>query len=529
MRIISWNVGGAGNPDGPGPHGLRALHLHPSWKDQSCEQILEGLGGDIICLQETKLLPDKMDRSMAFLSAYDSFFSHNASKNPYSPTGSILHGTATFTKRESVVPVKAEEGVGSSRISHVPVPQRIGAYPQAAELGLDFERMKELDCEGRATVVDTGLFVLLNIYGPNISADNIDRRLPFKNDFDNMLDQRVRNLIAAGREVIIVGDLNITVGKDDQSGFTGTKTAFAEYEPRQWLYDFVGDDGPMVDIMRVLHPHRQMFTHGSQSVFSHKRLDYILLTPGLRSWVASADLLPLVRGSDHTAIYLDLHSELDIPGRGKVSLWEELNPGRKKGDPLPDPPAFAARLNKDLTKKQTAVTSFFGASRSPSTKGASPPTAPAAGPSAAKSAPSPSTASPSNSLFIKPKLAHSGSSASASSTSKGLKASPGKKEEKAKKAAKEVKAPAEKKRKTGPAKTEEKSWCWPDTPPKAPFLPPSSSLSASSVSPSSSFIRPAPIGSHENPLVLDDSDDEEPSVRGEPAASAGMGKKRRVE
>lgn len=95
---------------------------------------------------------------MACMNAYDSFFSF------YRRSVRGIHGTAIFTKRDVVVPVKAEEGIASSLIpSTMAVSDRIGGYPLSSEADLDYNAMKDLDSEGRTTVVDTGMFVLINL------------------------------------------------------------------------------------------------------------------------------------------------------------------------------------------------------------------------------------------------------------------------------------------------------------------------------------------------------------------------------
>lgn len=159
------------------------------------------------------------------MTAFDSFFSF------YRKSVKGVHGTAIFTKRDVVVPAKAEEGIGSSLLpSTMPVDERIGGYPLSSDADLDYNTMKDLDSEGRTTVIDTGMFVLINLcaldcllppplyllklvslisprsrsYCPN--ETNSDR-LEFKLNFNKMVDRRVRGLIRAGRQVIVVGDL----------------------------------------------------------------------------------------------------------------------------------------------------------------------------------------------------------------------------------------------------------------------------------------------------------------------------------
>ncbi|GAA5981183.1 hypothetical protein JCM10908_004011 [Rhodotorula pacifica] len=354
MRIITWNV-----------NGIKPLvHYHPWNQKRTYEGIMEDLGGDIICIQESKITRAQMIKEMACMSAFDSFYSFYR-RLPLKG----IHGTAIFTKRETVVPVKAEEGIGSCLFpSDMAVPARIGGYPLSSEVDMDYNTMKDLDQEGRTTVIDCGLFVLINLYCPN---ETNSERLVFKNHFNAMVDRRVRNLIKAGREVIVVGDLNICA--DDLDTSEPAKRArerglenFTDHPPRAWLRDFVGPDGPMIDITRRLHPNRLgMFTCWETKIEARKtnygtRLDYILITPALLPWVKDSNIQPEVMGSDHCPVFVDFHDEIEDPVRGILKLKDLLNPGRQPGDKLPDPPSFAARFYDEFSGKQQTLQSWFG-------------------------------------------------------------------------------------------------------------------------------------------------------------------------
>lgn len=69
--------------------------------------------------------------------------------------------------------------------------------------------------------------------------------------------------------------------------------------------------------------------------------------------------MPSVMGSDHCPVYVDFHDEIEV-GRQRVSLWDKLNPGRAKDDPIPSPPPFAARFYDAFNGSQTSVLQFFG-------------------------------------------------------------------------------------------------------------------------------------------------------------------------
>jgi len=107
---------------------------------------------------ETKITRTQIEKGMACMSNYDGFFSF------FRRTVRGIHGTAIYTKRDVVIPVKAEEGIGSALLpATMTVPERIGGYPLSSEVDLDYNAMKELDAEGRTTVIDVGMFVLINL------------------------------------------------------------------------------------------------------------------------------------------------------------------------------------------------------------------------------------------------------------------------------------------------------------------------------------------------------------------------------
>ncbi|GAA5850866.1 hypothetical protein JCM9279_006222 [Rhodotorula babjevae] len=504
MRIVTWNV-----------NGIKTLpHFHPWNVKKTHEGIIEDLEGDITCIQETKITRAQIEKGMACMSAFDSFFSF------YRKSVKGVHGTAIFTKRDVVVPVKAEEGIGSSLLlTTMPVDERIGGYPLSSDADLDYNTMKDLDSEGRTTVIDTGMFVLINLYCPN--ETNSDR-LEFKLNFNKMVDRRVRGLIRAGRQVIVVGDLNIcasdldTADPERRARESGLE-AFTDHPARTWLNSFTGENGIMIDITRRLHPDRLgMFTCWNTKIDARPtnygaRIDYILITPALLPWVKDSDIQRDIMGSDHCPVYLDLHDELDIPGRGKVSLWNELNPGRSKSDPPPPPPAFAARFYDEFSGKQKLLSSFFGKKDGP-TPSPSPQPGSSSAPVASSSSAPPPVAKPASSSQPMSK----DTSSSSSSTSK-----------KGKDKARDPSPPPEKvkERKTGqqelssffkpppqpdaqPKKKRKKSSSTAKTTTPPPLAAPSSSSSAAAVKPSQSP-RPRPRTPPDREvLVLSDDDDD---------------------
>lgn len=102
------------------------------------------------------------------------------------------------------------------------------------------------------------------------------------------------------------------------------------------------------------------------------RLDYILITPGLLPWVRDSNIQATVTGSDHCPVYIDFHDEIQVEGKGTVKLWDVMNPNRKRDEPSPTPPAFAARNFKEFSSAQQSLKSFFGGGAAASSSSARP-------------------------------------------------------------------------------------------------------------------------------------------------------------
>lgn len=212
---------------------------------------------------EMKSARSALPRDVAIPEKYTSFFSFSVSKGGYS-------GVAVYTKSSEVVPLKAEEGLSGrlqpkpslsevERISPTyPSIDDIVAYPD--EEGNVPETFDDLDSEGRGLVLDFGLFVLINVYCPNETSD---ARLSFKMNYHLLLAERVRRFINEGREVIVLGDMNICAAPLDHCDghLSSYREGFWEHPARAWFKNWLDPSGPMVDVIRTFWPEKKgMFT-----------------------------------------------------------------------------------------------------------------------------------------------------------------------------------------------------------------------------------------------------------------------------
>ncbi|WVF73073.1 exodeoxyribonuclease III [Kwoniella sp. CBS 6097] len=381
MRILTWNV-----------NVLRTcLDYHPfsSMRKKNVEGLLDELDAQIFCFQEHKTVRTRLEKSMACPGPYDAFWTFPRSKTGYS-------GVATYVDSRYCVPLKAEEGItglllSDSKGSTMKPPwtdeEKIGCYPDMLNEGGDGMRWldevdgkefepRRLDMEGRAVVCDFGLFVLFNLYCPN---ETNETRRPYKMNFLQCLQERVRLLRKAGREVIIAGDINIMRAPID-SGEGGIRTSAEqhyEHPARRILDDWCAPKGDMVDVVRESWPDREdMFTCWNQKLDARSanygsRIDLILCTPGLRPWIKGGDILNKVYGSDHCPVYIDLHETIQHPTFGTLHLKDQLNPSHRPPSTAPvypndvpreapEPPRFATKFYDEFSGRQTSLKSFFG-------------------------------------------------------------------------------------------------------------------------------------------------------------------------
>ncbi|KZT25196.1 DNase I-like protein [Neolentinus lepideus HHB14362 ss-1] len=368
MRILSWNI-----------NGVRTLPQYHPWNTfKTFEGVLEELKADIICFQEMKTSRTAIQQTAAIPGHFDAFFSFPVHKGGYS-------GVAVYTDSRTVIPLKAEEGL-SGRIQPKPplsVEERISStYPQAHEMELVPDEQENtpsdllpLDSEGRALVLDFGLFVLINVYCPNETSD---ARLPFKMNYHLMLQERVAKLISDGREVIVLGDMNICATPLDHCDghLPSHASMFYDHPARRWFRDWLEPIGPMIDAVRKFWPDRDgMYTCWNMKLCAREtnygtRVDYILTTPGLAKWLKHGDTLPSVKGSDHCPLYIDLHEEITRDSGEVVTLHDAMQFGTRK-----DPPRLASRFWPEYSGKQKLLSSFFakGANGTAVAKSPSPP------------------------------------------------------------------------------------------------------------------------------------------------------------
>jgi len=371
MKILSWNV-----------NSLPTIRQYNPWRGVAWKQILDTLDADIICFQETKLSRASAvkETDLLVVPGYDAFYSFCKVK-PSGGQGAGYSGVATYVRSERIpTPVDAEEGF-LNVLNQKPA-SRIGCYGDLESYLLTKEEMDALDGEGRCVITDHHLFVLFNVYFPNDASD--DRHL-YKMKFHRAIEHRIRSLLASGRHVILLGDINTTHTELDHVDFkwfmkdSGIEN-YIDVPSRQWIHNLLTPNGPMVDTFRQFYPTRAgAFTCWNTKTQAREsnygtRIDYVLVSEGIAGLVVGAEVEQKITGSDHCPITATFKDEVwvderrtvveeSVEGAKLVKLVELLEPlgGAGEEGKAREAPSLCAKFWDEFSGKQKKLSTFFAA------------------------------------------------------------------------------------------------------------------------------------------------------------------------
>lgn len=287
MKILCWNI-----------NSLLPTVRNAEFKFGSWLDFLKSLDLDVLCLQETKLTQDKLTAEISILKGYESFWACSQSKKGYS-------GVCTYVS-SVYSPISAE----------------------ADSLGNE----GDLNSEGRTLILDLDSFVLINVYVPNAGQGSEgSARLDFKFRYLRQLRLKMDGLVASGREVMVVGDFNISAAEGDVHPKIGLKNRYT-IDEIAWLKDALSEG--FVDIWRYMHPETQgVYTCWDEKTSARAfnegvRIDYVLTTPGLVGKIVSCEILSAEtlppKWSDHAGILLQLRDIPPVCEHPSCPLWTTL-------------------------------------------------------------------------------------------------------------------------------------------------------------------------------------------------------------
>ncbi|MCK5803133.1 MAG: exodeoxyribonuclease III [Lentisphaeria bacterium] len=256
QTVISWNV-----------NGVRAVQ-----KKGFCEW-LEGCGADVVCIQETKAMPEQLNEALLAPPSYHANYL-SAERKGYS-------GVAVFSREEPL----SIEPLGTP----------------------------EFDCEGRTVIVEFPHYTVLNCYFPNSQAEGA--RIDYKIAFCDAVLEKCDELCADGRDIVLCGDYNIAHKAIDlKNPKNNEKNPGYLPEERAWMDTFIG--AGYVDTFRMFCDDPGHYSWWSYRFKARERdigwrIDYHCVNERFRPAVKSAAILKEIMGSDHCPVTVTL----DVPGR----------------------------------------------------------------------------------------------------------------------------------------------------------------------------------------------------------------------
>ena len=231
---------------------------------------------DVICVQETKAqidqLEDEVFHPLGYVSAY-----YDAQKKGYS-------GTAIYSRKK---PAQIIRGFGES----------------------------EFDNEGRYIEFRFKNISVISLYAPSGSSG--DHRQESKNRFLDSFKLHLQSLKRKRREFIICGDWNIAHKEIDLKNWKPNQknSGFLPHE-RAWLTELFDDIG-FVDAFREVESRAEQYTWWSNRGQSWDnnvgwRIDYQIVTPGLKEHIKSASVYRDARFSDHAPLIMEYDFSIEL-------------------------------------------------------------------------------------------------------------------------------------------------------------------------------------------------------------------------
>lgn len=251
MKIITLNA-----------NGIRAAH-RKNFFDWMLSQ-----KADAVCIQETKAQVEQLNEEILSPNGYYSYF-NDAEKKGYS-------GVALYSLRE---PDKVIDKLGWATA----------------------------DTEGRFLQADFGKLSIVSLYLP--SGTSGDERQQVKYDFLDRFMEVIKAMRRKRREYILCGDWNIAHKEIDLKNWRGNqKNSGFLPEERAWM-DSLFDSAGMVDAFRVVNQEPDQYTWWSNRGQAWAknvgwRIDYQVVTPGLKDKVRSVDIYKDQRFSDHAPLII---------------------------------------------------------------------------------------------------------------------------------------------------------------------------------------------------------------------------------
>lgn len=227
---------------------------------------------DVVCVQELKAQEQDLAEEAFSLQGYHAHY-HCAQKKGYS-------GVGIYSLKE---PKNVIKGLG---------------FPLADE-------------EGRYIAIKIDHLWIASLYLPSGTSGEERQTLKYKflDEYDAYL-QTIRTNFSAQDEMIICGDWNIAHQNIDLKNWRSNQknSGFLPQE-RAWLTQLFAEKG-LVDAFRIINQEPDQYTWWSNrgNAWAKNvgwRIDYQIVTPGLRPTIKSASIYKEQRFSDHAPLIME--------------------------------------------------------------------------------------------------------------------------------------------------------------------------------------------------------------------------------
>ena len=224
---------------------------------------------DVVCIQETKAQVDQLADAMFRPQGYHCYY-FDAVKKGYS-------GVAIYSRRK---PLDVITGFGSH----------------------------EFDAEGRYIEAQFKGLSVVSVYLPSGSSSEERQQAKFR--FLDQFMPHLKSLRRRKRDYVLCGDWNIAHKEIDLKNWrSNQKNSGFLPEERAWLDALFGDER-YVDGFREVDERPEQYTWWSNRGQAWAknvgwRIDYEVLSPGLKGSVQSAGIYKTQRFSDHAPLTLD--------------------------------------------------------------------------------------------------------------------------------------------------------------------------------------------------------------------------------
>ncbi|MBI3032544.1 exodeoxyribonuclease III [Candidatus Woesearchaeota archaeon] len=253
VKLISWNV-----------NGIRAAMKN------GFSHAIKQINPDILCIQETKAHPEQVDE---LLTEFPYHHWNSAEKKGYA-------GTAIFSKIK----------------------------PLSVSYGLDHKSTDEADTEGRVLTLEFKEYYLVTVYTPNSQRGLL--RLKYREQWDKEFLKFLKSL-EKNKPVIVCGDLNVAHAPLDLANPKSNYNKTAGYT--QVEIDGFSNllQAGFIDTFREFSQNPGQYTWWSYMFNARAknigwRIDYFLISKGLKSKLKDAFILSTIHGSDHCPVGIEL-------------------------------------------------------------------------------------------------------------------------------------------------------------------------------------------------------------------------------